>query len=186
MSDLQRLETVLDQITNSIIYAVRQDTHEILYFNAQAKKMAPQIERGRICQELWAETCKDCPLEKIGEKDRHVVQGYNSPFGGKVDFSATRITWGEDIPAFMVVIDPRRMTKEQQKSEFELQRTFAAISQVYEMIVSINLTQNTYSIAGAEGLRSKREITPEGDFGRWVSYVKEHIRPNFRDRKSVV
>ncbi len=65
MSDLQRLETVLDQITNSIIYAVRQDTHEILYFNAQAKKMAPQIERGRICQELWAETCKDCPLEKI-------------------------------------------------------------------------------------------------------------------------
>ena len=50
MSDLQRLETVLDQITNSIIYAVRQDTHEILYFNAQAKKMAPQIERGRICQ----------------------------------------------------------------------------------------------------------------------------------------
>lgn len=181
MSDLQRLETVLDQITNSIIYAVRQDTHEILYFNAQAKKMAPQIERGRICQELWAETCKDCPLEKIGEKDRHVVQGYNSPFGGKVDFSATRITWGEDIPAFMVVIDPRRMTKEQQKSEFELQRTFAAISQVYEMIVSINLTQNTYSIAGAEGLRSKREIAPEGDFGRWVSYVKERIRPNFRE-----
>ncbi len=181
MNDLQRLEMVLDQISNSIIYVVRQDTHEILYFNAQAKKMAPQIERGRICQELWAETCKDCPLEKIGGKDRHVVEGYNSPFGGKVDFSATRIVWDQDTPAFLVVIDPCRMTKEQQKAEFELRRTFAAISQVYEMIVSINLTQHTYSIAGAEGAPSKREIPLEGQLEQLISFVKGRIHPDFQE-----
>ncbi len=61
-------EKILDAIPNTGIYVIREDNHEILYFNKRIKKMAPNVKKGMTCDRLWKNSCSNCPLLNIGDK----------------------------------------------------------------------------------------------------------------------
>ena len=97
MSYLEQLEKVLDHITSIGIYVIRRDTHEMLYFNDRVRAVAPAVRIGSVCHELWPDTCSNCPLLSIGDRESHTTVSYNDPFGGMVDITATRMLWAEGI-----------------------------------------------------------------------------------------
>ncbi|MBP3477764.1 MAG: response regulator [Lachnospiraceae bacterium] len=99
-------EMILDALQMTGVYVIREDNHKILYYNKRVKEVAPNIEEGMVCHELWKGTCENCPLLHIGDdKVAHSVN-YDDPFGKAVEIAATRILWEDTIPAFMIVVTP--------------------------------------------------------------------------------
>ena len=52
-------EMLLDSLQATGVYVIREDNHQILYFNKRVKNVAPNIEMGMVCHELWAGSCAD-------------------------------------------------------------------------------------------------------------------------------
>ena len=51
--DIRDYEQLLNAIPKAGIYVVREEGHEILYFNERIREMAPHIKKGMCCDGLW-------------------------------------------------------------------------------------------------------------------------------------
>lgn len=101
---------ILDSMQTTGVYVIREDNHQFLYYNKRVKEVAPNIQPGMICHELWAGSCFNCPLLTIGDKKESRTINYDDPFGKAVDIVATRILWEESIPAFIITVTPHAET----------------------------------------------------------------------------
>jgi len=97
---------VLDALQMTGVYVIREDSHEILYYNKRVRDVAPNIEVGMICHELFKGTCVNCPLHYIGDKKEARSIIYGGSFGKAVEILATRILWEDTTPAFMIAVTP--------------------------------------------------------------------------------
>lgn len=103
-------------VTNKIaIYIIHKETHKILFYNDQVKEIFPQVEPGTICHELRCGSCKNCPLKFIGSRNSYTTVNYDSPFGEVVDITATKLMWGEQIPAYLITVVPYRVYQDENK-----------------------------------------------------------------------
>ena len=103
---MREYERILDGMRDTGIYVIREDDHRVLYLNQRVREVIPDAKPGMVCHDLWASSCCGCPLLTIGDKQEQRSVCYNSPFGRVVDISATRMMWGEDIPAFVIMLRP--------------------------------------------------------------------------------
>lgn len=97
---------ILDALPFTGVYVVREDNHELLYFNKRIRDCTPGIEQGMVCHEVWPAGCENCPLLDIGNRQENRNIKYNSPFGSAVDLKAVRILWENKIPAFIMMVTP--------------------------------------------------------------------------------
>ena len=86
-------ETLLDSLQIAAIYVIREDNHQIMYFNRRVRDILPNVEIGMVCHELLAGFCSNCPLLTIGDKKESRSIDYDNPFGRAVDIVASRILW---------------------------------------------------------------------------------------------
>ena len=123
-------ELILDSLQMTAVYVIREDDHRILYFNRRVREVAPNIQKGMVCHELWKGTCDNCPLLYIGEKKEARSVNYDDPFGKAVEIAATRILWEDTVPAFMITVTP-----------------YAEVANyVYHKVLRGNLTTDGFSI----------------------------------------
>lgn len=130
---VQDYDIILNSLQLTGIYVIREDNHQILYFNQRVKDVTPTIELGMVCHELWKDSCSNCPLPLIenNKEGRSII--YNSPFGRSAEVTANRIVWQYSIPAFLISITPRI-----ENSDY-----------TYNIILKANLTTNRYNIVKA-------------------------------------
>lgn len=165
--DIRDYEKILDSIPEAAIFVVREDTHEILYFNSRIQKMSPGVYKGMPCDRLWAHSCTNCPLLIIGDKEESRTVSCDSPMGKMVDIVAKRILWEDEIPAFVVTMTPH----------------MDETSPVYRKILRVNLTQNSYSVVkpAAEDWAADNEAET---FSAWLEQFTEEgiIHPDDTER----
>jgi len=123
-------ELILDALDTTAIYVISEEQQKILYYNQRVKEVAPDVERGMVCHELWGGSCSNCPLLGIGDRKRNSSIIYNGYFGKAVDITANRILWQDTVPAFVISITPHQETA----------------SHSYHKIVKGNLTTDSYEI----------------------------------------
>lgn len=114
------------------MYVVREDNHEILYYNEHVKELSPEVREGMVCHKLWKDTCASCPLLHIEDKEetRSVGFGFDGPLGQTVEITAKKILWEDEIPAFILMVAP-----------------FAEVANyVYNKVLWANLTKDSYNI----------------------------------------
>lgn len=164
-------EMLLDSLQTTGVYVIREDNHQILYFNKRVKEVAPNIELGMVCHELWAGSCSNCPLPDIGDKKESRTINYGDPFGDPVDIVATRVVWQESTPAFMIAVTPHVETS----------------SYTYNIILKANLTKDSFGIVkmGEEELKgADRECASLSQyFSRFVKLGKLYSGDVERVRK---
>ncbi len=97
---------ILDSLQTTGVYVIREDSHEILYYNRHVEEVAPNIREGMICHEIWSGSCDNCPLINIGDKTEARAINYDDPFGRIVEITATRIMWENTEPAFLIMVTP--------------------------------------------------------------------------------
>ena len=186
-------ESLLDHLGDIAVYVIRRDDRRILYFNEKVREVAPEIEVGQICGEIWAGTCDNCPVDALGEKEFTNTINFDDPFGEVVDLMAAKTFWGEEkIPAFVITIKPHTMLKEDIRlnRKRRLRETIAdftlegAVASEYEEILYFNLTREQLIYRK----RNKRIEAAEGeeklDFEHFVSSVHPEDREEYRRRFS--
>ncbi|MCR2047340.1 ATP-binding protein [Acetatifactor muris] len=165
--DIRDYERILDAIPATGIYVVREDNHEILYFNSQVQEMVPEVRRGMVCDKLWVNSCANCPLLNIGDKAENRSVSCDSSIGRAVDMVAKRILWQDEIPAFVISVTPH----------------IDEVSHVYRKILRVNLSRNSYDFVkpGAEDWAADREADT---FSGWLRQFTENgiIHPDDADR----
>lgn len=123
-------KTIFDSMQTTGVYVIREDNHEILYFNKRVEEVTPNISLGMVCHELWPSACPNCPLLHIGNKRESRTINYDHPFGNAVDIVATRIEWEGERPAVMITIMPHAETA----------------GYTYNKILKVNLTKDSFEI----------------------------------------
>ncbi|MCM1162132.1 MAG: ATP-binding protein [Roseburia sp.] len=126
--DVRNYEKILDAMQMTGIYVVREDNHEILYYNKQMKEVSPNTQAGKICHEVWGGSCANCPLLTIGDNDESRSISYDDFFGRVMDIAATRMLWEDRIPAFMITVTPH----------------LEASSYTYHKILKANLNNDSF------------------------------------------
>ena len=126
--DLKQSEQIIHALPATGIFVIREDNHEILYYNQRVQEAVPHVRTGMACHELGNHACANCPLLTIGDRQAHQTVCYSSPFGEIVNIGAVRTLWENDIPAFSITVSPQMQ----------------AISQAYHKILRVNLTEDRY------------------------------------------
>lgn len=184
--EIKDYEMILDSMQTTGVYVVREDNHQILYFNRHMKELAPDIETGKVCHELWLGSCDNCPLLYIGDKRENRSISFRAPFGETVDLTAVRIQWEEHIPAFVIMIAPH----------------VEALSYTYSWILKANLTKDSFDVIKsapeADGISScgKESLSQwlaqfmakgyihSSDIGRFQSFIQlEYLRNELKKGK---
>lgn len=148
---------MLDSLTDTGIYVITEDTHKVLYFNERVREVAPFIKLGMVCHEIWSGSCSSCPLLTIGSKESSHSINYNDPFGNIVDITASRMMWNEKIPAFVIVVSAHRVTIDEIYSEMEILQMAKAVTVIYPLMISLNLTKGTYDFMEYRNLGEKKK-----------------------------
>lgn len=50
--DLKLSEKILQALPSTGIFVIREDNHEILYYNRRIQEAAPHVRTGMVCHEL--------------------------------------------------------------------------------------------------------------------------------------
>lgn len=153
-------EAILDSMQKTGVYVIREDNHEILYFNRRVKEVTPDIKEGMICHEVWAGTCSNCPLLTIGNCRSGRAVNYDDPFGNVVDINATRTLWEGKIPAFIITVTPH-----------ETENEYA-----YSKIMRGNLAEDRFKIVKIEEKEREDMVTGMTRLSQWL---EEFIRSDF-------
>lgn len=150
--DIRDYKKILDAITTSAVYVIREEDHGILYYNKKVSEVTPNIRIGACCHDLWKECCANCPLLTIGDNEESRSVSSGSLFGDVVDIAAARILWADEIPAFIITVSPRKET----------------VSGVYHKIMHVNLGKDTYDMVemGPEKHMPKNR---RGIFSEWTN-----------------
>jgi len=125
--DDQNYLNILDSMRETGVYVIREDNHALLYLNQRVRNITPDAKVGMVCHHLWPESCRNCPLLTIGDKQESRSVCYSSPFGPVVDLVASRIMWDGTIPAFAITLTPHA----------------EASKYIYQYLLRANLTQDT-------------------------------------------
>ena len=128
--DIKDYEKILNAVPTTGVFIIREDNHEVLYYNKHVKEVLPQIRTGIICGSLLGYSCANCPILTIGDKQENETISYHNPFGEIVNITAVRTKWEKKIPAFIITVAPH----------------VQAINQAYHKILRVNLTQDTYEV----------------------------------------
>ena len=115
---IQEYEKILQAIPSTGIFVVREDNHEILYYNERVREVSPAVCRGMPCHTIGGRVCENCPLLTIGEREENRTVSYDSPFGEM---------WEGFVPAFAIMVAPH----------------VPAISDAYYKILRVDLEQDT-------------------------------------------
>lgn len=166
------IESILNNLSGTAIYVIRQDDHRILYFNDRVKEVTPDARIGSVCHELWAGTCGNCPLPGLEGKEQNSTINYNDPFGEVVDISASKMMWEDKIPAVLISVTPHILTETERKAEERRDYLAAAALKVYGLIISVDLCRNTYEIIGCD----ESNWFPEGEYGCYDDLLEQGIR----------
>ncbi len=126
--DSRNYEKILDAMQMTGVYVIREDNHEILYYNRQMKEVSPNTQKGKKCHEVWSGSCANCPLMTIGDRQENRCINFDDSFGRVMDISAARIMWEDTVPAFMITVTPH----------------IEASSYTYHKILRANLTADRY------------------------------------------
>lgn len=126
----QEYKMILDSLQMTAVYVIREDNHQILYYNKRVRDVVPNIREGMVCHEVFQGTCDNCPLLHIGDKKEARSVNYDDPFGKVVEIAATRIVWADGIPAFMIAVTP----------------CAEAVNYVYYKVMRANLGTNSFTI----------------------------------------
>ena len=128
------MESILDSMQTAGVCVIKEVDHRILYFNKKIRDVSPDVRMGMACHELWPSVCYNCPLKYIGDKKESRIISFESPFGSVVEIAATRIRWGDDIPAVIITITPY----------------VEAASYTYSGILRANLTSDCFEVIKKE------------------------------------
>lgn len=140
------LEMILDSLDNIGVYVVREDNHQILYFNKRTAQVAPGVKLGMVCGDAWGGSCARCPLIGIdGKKTNNTFQPLG-PGGKPTDISAARVLWDDEIPAYVIRFQPHVET----------------LNFTFEKVVKGNLT--TDECEAVKMLPAERKFLPEEGF----------------------
>lgn len=171
---------ILDSMQETGVYVVREEDHRILYYNNWVHKMAPEVDVGKVCNELWPSGCANCPLLTIGDKQtsRSVIR--NNPFGHVVDITASRILWEERIPAFVITLTPHteevlREEMEREERNFRNQEVIRSLGEQNFGIYLIDLETNLADPVRVDGQMQ------EGGRGSLVSWDQD-LRLQLQDQ----
>ncbi len=147
----ENYKMLLDSLQIAGIYVIREDNHQILYFNRRIKEIMPGIELGMVCHELMSGFCSNCPLLNIeGKKESRAIK-YNNLFGKAVDIVASRIMWG-DIPAYSIAITSH----------------VDAASFTYDKILRVNLANGVIDLMQMEPLLQAQETAAPETLEKWI------------------
>lgn len=179
MEKINQLKKVLDYMTGTSVMVMAQDSHEILYFNKRIKKFIPELELGKICSDVLKCESSNCPLCNMGEKESNTITRYDMPFGKIVDMTATKVLW-EEIPAYVVSISNHALEEREQEMEIGRAQMQIAISQIYTMVISVNLTRNTYFMVEYADFDS--QCAPvSGVFDELIESGAQSMHPDYRE-----
>lgn len=156
--DTKDFEIILDSMQTTGVYVIREEDHQILYFNKRVKEVEPDIRLGMVCHELWPSGCPNCPLLYIGGRKESKAIHYGSPFGNAVEVSATRILWKETIPAVLITVSPHAETS----------------SYSYKKILKVNLTEDSLEIIKADEEEIREKDLLQTSLENWfTSFVEK-------------
>ncbi len=182
MDNLNQWKKVLDNITGTAIFVVEQGTRKILYYNKYMEQIQPGFSCGEICGSVWNGSCANCPLKDIGEKDCNKAVSYATPFGKPMDATATKIVWG-DTPAFLISISNHPLTGRELELELGRTQMHIAVSQIYTMVISVNLTKNRYFMV--EYANYVNQNAPDsGVFDELIEHGIQSMHPDFQEEFS--
>lgn len=162
-------EKLLNLLPMTGVYVIREDTHQILYFNERIKAAVPDIETGAVRHELWVNP--DSGVLYPGKKGKNAGKEIDCgrPFDAADKITAVRVMWEESIPASAVTV-----AFQEKKIEKGIENLFFA---VYE----IDLENDTFL-----AVTQKKEA--EKFFGETAGYTEairmhaEHfVHPDFRE-----
>lgn len=180
MREMSQLERVLNNITGTSIFVTSKDNNEILYVNKRIKKIKPEIKPGDICEEVWKCEHKNCPACSMEGEGSRTITSYDMPFGKFVDISATEIMWEDRIPAYLVSVSNHLLDEIDQGQELGRRQMQIAVAQIYTMVISVNLTKNTYFMIEYTDFDS--HCAPaSGNFNELIIRGADSMHPDYKE-----
>lgn len=138
-------EQLLNAMGKVSVFVMRQDTHEIVCRNVEAKKQEGDATCKRL-YELWEKQCSQC-VEKNIKENQSITRTIFDDAAKKIQrVTVTNIIWGEEnVPAFSIMIAPVLEGNTAAVHLNLLENIDIILSEGYIHSCLVNLSKNEYA-----------------------------------------
>lgn len=177
----KNLLKMLNALPDTGVHVIRQDTHEVVYYNRFIKEISPKLEIGRKCCDVWDKNCVECPIREMEDKESYYKLLNNSQFGRMMDVTVTRSEWDDNVPVYVFTVSPYRFNEEAEEGlKIEVEKLATAARIAYEMLIAVNLTKNTYYMLEYDRCLTKK-APDKGWFDELIRVTVETVAPELRE-----
>ncbi|NLA76696.1 MAG: PAS domain-containing protein, partial [Clostridiales bacterium] len=154
----------------------------VLYCNDFALKIVPALKSGEVCESAFGRhCCEECPLvapKAFANADsRKTVSGI-SPFASPADITAARVMWDGSVPAYLFIHSKHIMSGQENIALRDKNYMYDALSKVYPLCLSVNLTQNTYNYLQYKDYMLQDKTHDSGVFDSLIERTVNTILPD--------
>ncbi len=138
-------EQLLKDMGKVSVFVIRQDTHEIVYRNDEAKKQKGDTTCKRLYG-LWEKQCCQCAEKNIKENESISRTIFDDATKKILRVTVTNIKWGEEhIPAYSIMIAPVLESHTAAVHLNLLENIDIILSEGYIHSCLVNLAENEYA-----------------------------------------
>lgn len=175
---------MLDSL-DMVIYIIKEETHEILYFNDRVKEYISGIKVGMTCEDVFKNNEDNYRISLLADKDQAQFISYNNVFGQSVEIRMKRVLWQEEH-CFIISIIPYE----------------ESCNYIYNKVLKADLTNDSFRIVKTnknEAVELKghmdtltdwfkgivtKDYVYEDDISRYCQFVELiHLREMIKKRK---
>lgn len=189
------LTALLDALTETSVYVIEEDTCRLLYMNQRCLDTSRgKAAIGEKCYQVWPELCTNCPLKGMDRDSTSRTMCYDPFLKSMVDITASRMVWDGRIDAVVITVTPHTMSQDQGQEQQKIRQMYARTQQMnveisqlataarvaYQMLIAVNLTQNTYHMM-EYGRFPVKKPKDRGCFDDLMEFEYSTVHPDYQE-----
>lgn len=174
---------ILNSLTNTLVYVLSRDTHQLLHYNDTAKRMFPHIALGAKCHQVFwkkLECCSFCPIGQTDVTFPVTSLFYDSPFWPVTQMTAYPLIWENGVAAFVLLLSEYSVAPAMD-THAGVDVFSQAIMHNHEDIIDINPETGCYTLLTPVTSLSV-PMPSKGDYRNTILDVAQHyVEPLYRN-----
>ncbi len=176
----KEITPVFDGMAEIGVFIIKRENFELIYANEKIKKIKKELYGNAALNDIFRGVDFTRIINGLNNKDSYSTSVFKGSAGTVQNVTITKGTWEDEIPVYFVTIANNLLSDFEDEVLIENRKLIKSVKKFFPMIISANLSRNTYSMYEYDNYITKTAPVA----GRFDDLIAEGIasmREDYRD-----
>lgn len=176
----KEITPVFDGMAEIGVFIIKRENFELIYANEKIKGIKKELYGDAPLNDILKGVDFTRILNGLNNKDSYSTSIFKGSAGTVQNVTITKGTWEDEIPVYFVTVANNLLSDFEDEVLIENRKLIKSVKKFFPMIISVNLSRNTYSMYEYDSYTTKTSPVA----GRFDDLIEEGVasmREDYRD-----